>query len=173
MRTRWLEEAGVSRYGIGVFLCVLGLSGCASAPSRPAASAASVAADKAAIEEVNRKTLEALNTGNLELMNAMVAPNHIMLIPGRPALVGRDVIVASNKNLVETWNDVEIWKPAETVVAGDWAYQRGAYDITLTPKKPGARSIRQIGKYIHIYQRQPDGHWLMIRDMFNSDGPDQ
>jgi uncharacterized protein (TIGR02246 family) len=149
---------------------VVGVSGCAFS-SGPASR--SVESDRAAIEEVNRKTLQALNEGNLQLMNEMVAPNHIMMIPGRPPLVGREAIVASNKNLVETWNDVEIWHPAETVVAGDWAYQRGGYDITLTPKKPGGRSIRSIGKYIHIYQRQPDGNWLMIRDMFNSDKPDQ
>jgi ketosteroid isomerase-like protein len=150
--------------------CIAALAGCATSGSR---SGVSIEADKAAIEEVNRKTLQALNEGNLQLMNEMVAPDHIMMIPGRPPLVGRDVIVASNKNLVETWNDVEIWHPAETVVAGDWAYQRGGYDITLTPKKPGGRSIRSIGKYIHIYRRQPGGGWLMVRDMFNSDKPDE
>jgi ketosteroid isomerase-like protein len=157
------------RHGAGAVAWILSLVGCALPLSKPVAS---IDADKAAIETVNRKTLQALNEGNLQLMNEMVAPNHIMMIPNRPALIGKDAITASNRNLVATWNDVEIWKPAETVVAGDWAYQRGAYDITLTPKKSGGRSIHSVGKYIHIYQRQPDGSWMMIRDMFNSDAPD-
>jgi ketosteroid isomerase-like protein len=126
--------------------------------------------DLAAIQEVNEKTLRALNEGDLELLNAMVADNHIMMIPGRPEMVGKPAIEASNRNLVESWNNVEIWTPAETVVAGDWAYQRGGYDITLTPTREGVEPIRSVGKYIHIYQRQPDGSWLMIRDMFNSNG---
>jgi ketosteroid isomerase-like protein len=58
-------------------------------------------------------------------------------------------------------------------VAGDLGYQRGAFDITLTPKKEGVRPIRSVGKYIHIYQRQPDGRWLMIRDIFNDNGAAQ
>jgi ketosteroid isomerase-like protein len=129
-------------------------------------------ADLAAIQEVNEKTLRALNEGDLDLLNAMVAENHIMMIPGRPEIVGKGAIEASNRNLIESWNNVETWTPVETVVAGDWAFQRGGYDITLTPKREGVNPIRSVGKYIHIYQRQPDGSWLMTRDMFNSNGPD-
>lgn len=132
--------------------------------------ASSQRAALAAIAETNAKTLQALNTNDLELMNSLVADNHIMMIPNRPELSGRAAIIASNRNLVESWTNVEIWKPAETVVSGDWAYQRGAFDITLTPKKDGVRAIRSVGKYIHIYQRQPDGRWLMIRDIFNDNG---
>jgi uncharacterized protein (TIGR02246 family) len=143
------------------------LAGCSALPTR----SDSVDADLKAIEETNAKTLQALNTNDLELMNSLVAADHIMMIPNRPEIVGRAAIVASNKNLVETWTNVEIWHPAETVVSGDLAYQRGTFDITLTPKKEGARPIRSVGKYIHIYQRQRDGRWLMTRDIFNDNGP--
>ena len=128
------------------------------------------AADLAAIEQTNRQTLQALNTNDLQLMNSLVAENHIMMIPGRPEMSGRATIQESNAHLVESYTNVEIWKPAETVVTGDWAWQRGTFDITLTPKKEGVRPIRSIGKYIHIYQRQADGRWLMIRDIFNDNG---
>jgi uncharacterized protein (TIGR02246 family) len=160
--------ANLKAYVVALFLLAV-VVGC----SRPSPDAAAHDADLAAIEQVNAQTLKALNTNDLALMNSLVAENHIMMIPGRPELVGREVIQASNRNLVDSWTNVEIWKPAETVVAGDWAYQRGAYDITLSPKKEGVRPIRSIGKYIHIYQRQPDGRWLMIRDMFNDNGPAQ
>jgi uncharacterized protein (TIGR02246 family) len=154
---------GAHAHGAALLLAALG--GCAeTVPEHD------LAADLAAIEQVNAKTLRALNTNDLELMNSLVAPNHIMMIPNRPEISGKEAIEASNKNLVESWTNVETWTPAETVVAGDWAYQRGAYDITLTPKRNGIPPIRSVGKYIHIYQRQPDGGWLMIRDMFNSDG---
>lgn len=142
------------------FAAILALEGCDPAPS--------VEADLAAIDAVNQTILRALNEGDLELLNSTVADNHIMMIPNRPELAGREAILSANENLIASWNNVEIWTPAETVVAGDFAYQRGEYDITLTPKRPDVAPIRSVGKYIHIYERQDDGAWLMIRDIFNS-----
>jgi ketosteroid isomerase-like protein len=56
----------------------------------------------------------------------------------------------------------------ETQFAGEyWAFERGAYDITLTPKT-GGRPIRDTGKYITIYSRANDGQCLIARDIWNS-----
>jgi len=140
------------------------LPGCERAPT--------LEEDLAAIQAINEKILRGLNEGDLELLNSTVAENHIMMIPNRPELAGKEAIEAANENLIASWDNVEIWTPAETVVAGDFAYQRGAYDITLTPKRLGVEPIRSVGKYIHIYERQDDGSWLMIRDIFNSNGPE-
>ena len=157
-RLTWIGRACVS-------LLSLTLSACGAPPFDPTA-------DLAAIELVNARTLQALNEGDLQLLNEMTAENHIMMIPGRPELRGRDLVVEANANLIESWNIVEKWSPLETVVAGDIAYQRGEFDIDMTPKNNGVSPIRSTGKYLHIYQRQDDGNWLMIRDMFNSNSPD-
>jgi ketosteroid isomerase-like protein len=129
-----------------------------------------VEADLAAIEQTNALTLQALNEGNLELLNEMTAKNHIMMIPGRPELRGRNAILAANANLISSWNIVERWMPIETVVSGDYAWQRGEFDINMTPKRDGVDPIVSVGKYLHIYERQDDGSWLMIRDMFSDNG---
>lgn len=152
------------QYRLIVLVSLAALVSCATRPP------ADTSADLAAIMETNRLTLQALNSNDLELMNSLVAENHIMMMPGRADLAGREAIIAANKNLVESWTNVETWEPQETVVFGDHAYQRGRFDITLTPKKEGVRAIRSKGKYLHIYQRQKDGRWLMIRDMFSDDG---
>jgi uncharacterized protein (TIGR02246 family) len=152
------------QYRLIVLMTLAALAGCATRP--PADTTAALAA----IMETNRLTLQALNSNDLELMNSLVAENHIMMMPGRADLAGREAILAANKNLVESWTNVETWTPDETVVFGDHAYQRGRFDITLTPKKEGVRAIRSKGKYLHIYQQQKDGRWLMIRDMFSDDG---
>jgi ketosteroid isomerase-like protein len=55
-------------------------------------------------------------------------------------------------------------------VAGDWAIQRYAYQLTLTPKA-GGQSMEERGKGIHIFRRQPDGSWLIVQDIWNSDAP--
>jgi uncharacterized protein (TIGR02246 family) len=160
------------RHTRALLLIVAALAGCVKqeAVAPAAAPADTREADLAAIAETNRLTLQALNTNDLELMNSLVAENHIMMMPGRDDIAGREAIVAANSNLVDSWTNVETWTPEETVVFGDHAYQRGRFDITLTPKKEGVRAIRSKGKYLHIYERQKDGRWLMIRDMFSDDG---
>lgn len=154
-----MGQGGAVRHPVPLIVLSL-LAGCASTRE----------ADLAAILETNRLTLQALNSNDLELLNSLVAENHIMMLPGRGDLAGREAITAANRNLVESWTNVENWTPQETEVFGDFAYQRGTFDLTLTPKKAGVRAIRSKGKYLHIYQRQKDGRWLMIRDMFSDDG---
>ena len=146
------------RHTLALLLIVAALAGCVKQEAvAPAAAAADTReADLAAIAETNRLTLQALNTNDLELMNSLVAENHIMMMPGRDDIAGREAIVAANSNLVDSWTNVETWAPDETVVFGDHAYQRGRFDITLTPKKEGVRAIRSKGKYLHIY-RAPEG----------------
>jgi len=61
--------------------------------------------------------------------------------------------------------------PEEVQPAGaEWAFERGTYTITLTPKT-GGDPIRDVGKYITLYQRQADGSWRMARDIWNSNNP--
>lgn len=54
---------------------------------------------------------------------------------------------------------------------GDIAYVTGRYAMTLEPE--GApEPVEDRGKYIEIRRKQPDGSWLLSRDIFNSDlGP--
>lgn len=61
-----------------------------------------------------------------------------------------------------------------TIVAvdgrGDLAYIRGTYSMNLNI--PGAPApIADRGKYISIWQKQADGSWLAVHDIFNSDLP--
>ena len=61
--------------------------------------------------------------------------------------------------------------PEEVQIAGsDWAFERGTYEITLTPKA-GGQPMQDAGKYITVYRRQPDDIWAMARDIWNSSNP--
>ena len=60
--------------------------------------------------------------------------------------------------------------PTEIDGRGDLAYVRGTYAMTIMPE--GApEPIREIGKYVVILQKQPDGSWLVVVDIWNSDLP--
>ena len=151
-------------------LVAVAVAACGSGPDLASGLDANVESDLAAIERTNALTLQALNEGDLDLLNQMTAENHIMMIPGRPPLEGRAAVVEANANLISSWNIVERWMPIETIVSGDYAWQRGEFDINMTPKRDGVEPIVSLGKYLHIYERQDDGSWLMIRDMFSDNG---
>lgn len=90
--------------------------------------------------------------------------------PGEAAVVGKDNILARNSAVFEPF-DVSMSITNEEVVAeGNWAYARGVYEATLTPKA-GGEDIKVDGKYVTILQKQPDGTWKIYRDIFNSNVP--
>ncbi|HEX7082280.1 MAG TPA: DUF4440 domain-containing protein [Gammaproteobacteria bacterium] len=126
-------------------------------------------ADLAAIADFNARYLAAINAGDSAALSALTTEDHIMLPPNRPPIVGKAANDAANARLFEQFDIDETWRPAETEVAGDWAYQRGTFTVVATPKA-GGPSRTTTGNFLRIYRRQSDGSWRMIRDMFNTDG---
>jgi uncharacterized protein (TIGR02246 family) len=123
----------------------------------------SQAADLAAIEAVNARTLEALNSGDWARLNELTDDDYVAIIRGTPTY-GKERLEAANRRFLEQWKDQEAWLPDETVIDGDLAFQRGSFTMTLTPRQGGdARSLA--GTYLHIYQRKSDGSWALTRAM--------
>ena len=69
-----------------------------------------------------------------------------------------------NSQLEETWSSEEI------VVAADWAFTRGTYSSTFTPRA-GGEPVQENGKSLWILERQADGSWKYARAIWNSDNP--
>jgi ketosteroid isomerase-like protein len=142
------------------------LAGCSTTRTR----AGSLAADQAAIAAFNQRYVQAINDGDIATLSSLTTEDHIMIAPNRPPFVGKAANDAANGRTFRQFDIDETWTPLETVIAGDWAYQRGTYTVTATPKAGGTPRASR-GNFLRIYQRQPDGAWRMIRDMFNSDQP--
>jgi ketosteroid isomerase-like protein len=143
-----------------------------AAQSTPQArtSAPTHEADLAAIADFNRRYLQAINDEDIATLSSLTTEDHIMIASGRPPLVGKAANDAANARVFTQFDIVETWTPVETVVAGDWAYQRGTFTVAATPKT-GGTTTRTSGNFLRIYRRLPDVGWRMIRDMFNSDQP--
>lgn len=122
--------------------------------------------DLAAIDDFNREYLAAINNGDIESLSALTTEEHIMLMPNRPPLVGKQANDEANRRAFEMFEFDEEWHPLETEIAGDWAWQRGTYKVEATPRAGGDSSTFK-GTFLRIYRRQPNGSWRMIRDMFN------
>ena len=134
-----------------------------SAQSAPGAHAA----DEAAIAEFNRRYLKAINDGDIDSLASLTTEGHMMISSGGAPLTGKKALVDAMTRAFGTTKFEESWAPEETVVAGDLAYQRGTFIVVATPKAGGPAS-RIAGNFMRIYRKQPDGAWLMVRDMFNS-----
>jgi ketosteroid isomerase-like protein len=146
--------------------CV-GLAACDAATQPP------LEEDLAAIAEFNRLYLAAINDEDIAALSSLTTEGHIMLAPNRPPIVGKAANDALNGSAFEQFDFDETWTPLETVVSGDWAHQRGTFTVSAKPKTGDGAARVLSGSFLRIYQRQPNGEWRMIRDMFNGDGSDR
>jgi ketosteroid isomerase-like protein len=143
---------------------VVAFSACAPDAGQP-----TLDEDLATIEAFNLQYLQAINDEDIDALSRLTTEGHIMLMPGRAPLVGKVANDEANGRVFESFEIDETWTPVETEVAGDWAWQRGTFTVAATPRSGGEASLTS-GSFLRIYQRQEDGSWRMIRDMFNSDG---
>src|SRR5271169_997286 len=90
-----------------------------------------------------------------------------LLPPGSPLVEGRDAIRTFVDGMFAAGCRSLDLKTADVIDAGDCAIEVGSFVMGIEP--PGADSIQEIGKYVAIYRRQPDGSLKLIVDTFNSD----
>ncbi len=160
-----------------VFVCVfsvasmLTFAGCQTAP--PPEPKRDVAADIAAISAINDKVTAGFNSKDPAGVAAVYADDAIMMNPNQVAVEGKQAILAAYEAMAkETPGETAftlIFTPLETQVVGDWAYQRGNYAATITPKSGKPTELQF--KYLNIYRRQADGSWKIYRDISNTNSP--
>ena len=160
-----------------MFVCAFALTsmltfaGCQTAPTP--APKRDVAADMKAIKALSEQFTAAYNSMDAAAMAATYADDAIMMDPNQAAIEGRQAIQAAYEaRSKESAGKVALaaaLTPLETQVAGDWAYDRGNYTITVTPKSGKPMEIS--AKYLTIYKRQPDGSWKIYRDISNRNTP--
>lgn len=144
-----------------VLVALTGLGGCASQKPQDQADAT------AAVNQVWNEYSASLNAGDMDRWLALWTEDGVQMPPDEPAVVGKESIRARNQRVADRFTfDIGITN-AEVRTAGDWAYARGTYRASLTPKQ-GGKPIPIDGKYMTILARQADGSWKIHRDIFNS-----
>jgi ketosteroid isomerase-like protein len=49
------------------------------------------------------------------------------------------------------------------------AYSHGTYEVTVND--PEGNPVTDKGKWVTAWEKQPDGTWKIVADIWNSDGP--
>jgi uncharacterized protein (TIGR02246 family) len=127
-------------------------------------------ATQATIERVRDAHVAALNAGDADTWVSLFTEDGVQMPPNAPANVGREAVRAWSRGFLGTFRAAFALSVVEVRLAGDWAFERGGYRITLTPHA-GGPPLEDAGKYITIYQRLPDGTWRIARDIWSSDHP--
>ena len=118
--------------------------------------------DELAIREVHATWIDAVNTGDLACLLALMTDDVVFLNPGRAPL-GRDGFpagfsAAHQRSLIRCISELD-----EVVVAGEVAYTRCRDSLSVAPRA-GGQATELAGHRITIYRKQPDGRWLLARD---------
>ena len=149
------------QFALCIFAGMTLLSGCSSQDE------ANLEADTAAIIDFENQYRSSQNAGDLDRFMSLWTEDGILMPPNGPPVIGKDQIrvrtIGRFDQVTFDLNGTE----AEVEVAGGWAFTRGNYTITVTPKEGGQPAFID-GKHIHILERQPDGSWKMHRSIFNS-----
>jgi len=129
------------------------------------------ATETQAIDTTRDAHVAALNRNDANRWAAAFTDDGVQMPPNFPANVGRDDIRAWSAAFLEAFDAEFSLAPEEVQIAGsDWAFERGTYEIALTPKA-GGEPIEDAGKYITVYRRQSGDSWAMARDIWNSSNP--
>jgi uncharacterized protein (TIGR02246 family) len=141
----------------------------AAAMTPAAAPASTAAADKEAVRAVNVAWFKAYNAHDVDAISALYADDAVLSAPGMPSARGgaaikeafrKDIAGATKAGIANNSGTSD-----EVGVSGDLAWQWNTFTATDKSGKTVER-----GKYVTVFERRA-GKWLIIRDIWNSDGP--
>ncbi len=150
------------QFKVCIFTGMTLLGGCSSQEE------ANLEADTAAINDIWVQSASSLNAGDIDRWVSFWTEDAVQMPPNEPPVIGKDQIRVWIKDVSDQFTFNMDITNEEVGVAGDWAFSRGIYTVTLTPKE-GGQPVFIDGKYITIFARQPDGSWKRHRDIFNYD----
>ena len=112
----------------------------------------------------------AVESGDVDAVLAIHSGDSVRMPPNESTIVGKEGIRSwYQKAFDQSTLELEI-SQKEIQILGDWAFERGTYAVTFTPKEEGEPASEN-GKWVIISQKQPDGSWKRARAIWNSDNP--
>ncbi|MCG8442445.1 MAG: DUF4440 domain-containing protein [Caulobacterales bacterium] len=95
----------------------------------------------------------------------------VSLTSGAPRVDGREAISAQFYELARRSGFSVAWEPSEASVSDDASlgYTIGSYEMTVDDAN--GYGTTEVGKYLAVWRKQPDGSWRVAADASNSDGP--
>ena len=166
-----------------MLLTLLALAACTTKEARrndtasPAAAtlagapAGDATAARKAIDAADARAMEAAVRGDTATFGAFYADDAVLMMPNEKAAVGRPAISKALAGIMTGPMRVTAFnlKTQDVIAAGDYAIEMGAVTMTLQPKT--GKAMNDVGKYLTVWKKQPDGSYKIVRDIMNTDLP--
>lgn len=126
-------------------------------------------ADLQSIRELERRAKEAAEEKDLDRYVSFYAADAVLFWPGAPMVTDRAAIREFLQGFLSMPGFSLSFETVKVDVSrsGDLAYSYGTNKVTLVD--PNGRMMKDNGKYLTVYRKQPDGTWKVVADMGNSD----
>ncbi len=109
----------------------------------------------------------AISSGDTEAFGMFYAEDAVSMPPNEPPLVGRAAIVADAAEDFAAMSGSLTSQSEGSYLTGDLAVEWGTYSFSGTMVDSDV-TVSQDGKYVAIYERQADGSWKIVRDIWNA-----
>jgi ketosteroid isomerase-like protein len=135
----------------------------------PSDSVGNVRSLERLLRDLDAEWSKAAAARDVERTIAYYSDDAIVLPPNATSATTKEAIRNAWKDLLASPGLVITWKTTRVELgkSGDIAWVSGAYELTMndTSGKP----INDRGKYLEVWEKQPDGKWKCVADMWNSD----
>lgn len=115
-----------------------------------------------AIAELNAVACDAFNRGDAKACAALYTRDAVVFLPGRGPVEGRESIEAFLGEYIAAGARLTSVNPIKLGASGDVGYCAGTCRFD-TPAGDGS-TVSEIGKFVTVFQRQPDGSWQAVVD---------
>jgi uncharacterized protein (TIGR02246 family) len=123
---------------------------------------------RAEIEAANEAFVRGVEQGDAAAMAAVYEPDGRLLAPNTEPQQGSAAIEAFWKTIIDAGVRGALLETQTVDERDDLAVEVGRY--TLRTAADGGEIV-DVGKYVVIHRRQPDGSWRYAVDIFNSNRP--
>ncbi len=131
-----------------------------------------IAAEQAAIRDLSDvQWLNAEQAKDVDTVLSFFADDASLFPPNAPIVTGKEAIRAhlseeySGQDFAISWQTTKV----EVSRSGDLAYSHGTYEVTVNDAE--GNPVTDKGKWVTVWEKQPDGTWKVVADIWNSDGP--
>ena len=129
-----------------------------------------MADDRSLILEIEQRYVASTNASDLMEFDELFAEDAILMMPDRPAVTGREAIVAHYREFFRSIKARIASVVAEVEVFKSIVFVRGAFNYSMAPKM-GGEAIVMKGKFINLYKKDEMDEWRIWRSINNIDHP--
>src|SRR6266542_79824 len=134
-----------------------------------AAASVCLAADEQALRDADAEWSKAAGAKDLDKTVSYYSDDAIVMPPNDPAATTKEAVRKIWQDLLASPGLVISWKPTKVEVAksGEIGFVSGTYELTMNDAS--GNPVNDRGKYLEIWEKQPDGSWKCGADIWNSD----